>query len=99
MTGVKTSTSIEEATDLAFAIAKKYLRKQPEAISSVEEAQGEWRITVEVLERKSIPDSLDLLGRYEIRLNKNGTLVGWTQKTIRRRCDLISPSQTETESG
>jgi hypothetical protein len=50
------------------------------------------------LERKSIPDSLDLLGRYEIRLNKNGALIGWTQKVIRRRCDLISSSETETET-
>jgi hypothetical protein len=93
-----TSVSIEEATDLAFAIAKKYLRKEPEAILSVKELDGEWRITVETLERKSIPDSLDLLGRYEIRLNKNGSLIGWTQRVIRRRCDKVSFSETETET-
>jgi len=94
----KPSVSIEEVTDLAFAIAKKYLRKEPEAILSVEELEGEWRITVEALERKSIPDSMDLLGRYEIRLNKNGALIGWTQKVIRRRCDIISSSETQTET-
>ena len=93
-----TSVSIEEVTDLAFAIAQKYLRKEPEAIISVEELEGEWRITVEALERRSIPDSLDLLGRYEIRLNKSGGLIGWTQTVIRRRCDLVSPSETETET-
>jgi hypothetical protein len=98
MKAEKTSVSIEEVTDLTFAIAKKYLRKEPEAILSVEQLEGEWRITVEALERKSIPDSLDLLGRYEIRLNKNGALIGWTQKVIRRRCDLISSSETETET-
>lgn len=94
----KTSVSIEEVTDLAFAIAQKYLRKEPEAIISVEELEGEWRITVEALERRSIPDSMDLLGRYEIRLNKSGGLIGWTQTVIRRRCDLVSPSETETET-
>ena len=93
-----TSVSIEEVTDLAFAIAQKYLRKEGEAIISVEELEGEWRITVEALERRSIPDSLDLLGRYEIRLNKSGGLIGWTQTVIRRRCDLVSPSETETET-
>ena len=93
-----TSVSIEEVTDLAFAIAQKYLRKEPEAIISVEELEGEWRITVEALERRSIPDSMDLLGRYEIRLNKSGGLIGWTQTVIRRRCDLVSPSETETET-
>jgi len=90
--------SIEKVADLAFTIAKKHLRKEPEAIISAEELKGEWRITVEVLERRSIPDSLDLLGRYEIRLSKNGALIGWTQKVIRRRCDLVSSSETETET-
>jgi hypothetical protein len=94
----KTSGPIEEIIDLAFAIAKKYIRKEPEAILSVEQLEGEWRITVEALERRSIPDSQDLLGRYEIRLNKNGALIGWTQKVIRRRCDKVSPSETETET-
>jgi hypothetical protein len=94
----KTSVSIEEATDLASAIAKKYLRKELEAITRVEEVDGEWRITVEALERKSIPDSMDLLGRYEFRLNMNGALIGWTQTVIRRRCDKVSPSETETET-
>jgi hypothetical protein len=98
MMAEKTSVSIEEVTDRAFAIAKKYLRKEPEAILSVEQLEGEWRITVEVLERRSIPDSQDLLGRYEIRFNKNGALIGWTQKVIRRRCDKVSPSETETET-
>ena len=93
-----TSVSIEEVTDLAFAIAQKYLRKEPEAIISVEELEGEWRITVEALERRSIPDSMDLLGRYEIRLNKNGELIGWRQKIIRKRCDTISPLKTEIET-
>jgi len=94
----KPNVSIEEVTDLAFAIAKKYLRKEPEAIVSTEELEGEWRITVEALERRSIPDSQDLLGRYEVRLNKNGALIGWAQKVIRRRCDIISSSETETET-
>ena len=96
MTTKETNVSIEEVTDTAFAIAKKYLRKEPEAILTVEELDREWRITIEALERKSVPDSLDLLGRYEIRLNKSGALIGWTQKTIRRRCDRISPSEIET---
>jgi hypothetical protein len=96
--GEKTSMSIEEVTDLTFAFAKKYLRKEPEAIVSAEKLEGEWRITIEALERRSIPDSQDLLGRYEVRLNKNGALIGWAQKVIRRRCDLISPSETQTET-
>jgi len=42
MMAEKTSVSIEEVTDRAFAIAKKYIRKEPEAILSVEQLEGEW---------------------------------------------------------
>jgi hypothetical protein len=98
MTAEKTRASIEAVTDLALAIAEKYIRKEPETITGVEEVGGEWRVTVEALERKAVPDSQDLLGRYEIRLNKNGELIGWTQKIIRKRCDKISPLQTEIET-
>ena len=98
MTVEKTRASIERVTDLAIVIAKKYIRKELETITGVEEVGGEWRVTVEALERKAIPDSQDLLGRYEIRLNKNGELIGWTQKVIRKRCDTISPLQTEIET-
>jgi hypothetical protein len=98
MTAEGTRASIETVTDLALAIAKKYVRKELEAIIGVEEVGGEWRVTVEALERKAVPDSQDLLGRYEIRLNENGELIGWTQKIIRKRCDPISPLQTATET-
>jgi hypothetical protein len=98
MAAEKTRTSIERVTDLALAIAKKYIRKELETITSVEEVAGEWKVTVEVLERKTIPDSQDLLGRYEIRLNKNGELIGWTQKVIRKRSDVIPALENEIET-
>jgi hypothetical protein len=98
MTAENTGASIETVIDLALAIAKKYVRKELEAIVGVEEVGGEWRVTVEALERKSVPDSQDLLGRYEIRLNKNGELIGWAQKVVRKRCDLISPLQAQMET-
>jgi len=90
--------TVEKIADQALAIAKKYISKEPETVTSIEQKEGEWKVTVEALERKAVPDSQDLLGRYEIRLNKNGELIGWTQTVIRRRCDKISPSETETET-
>jgi hypothetical protein len=90
--------TVEKIVNQSVAIAKNCIRKEPETVISVEEVKGEWRVTVEALERKAVPDSQDLLGRYEIRLNKNGELIGWTQKIIRKRCDTISPPQTEIET-
>jgi hypothetical protein len=91
----KPKASIEKITDLALAIARKYISKETETVIGVEEKDGEWKVTVEALERKAVPDTQDLLGRYEIRLNKNGELIGWTQKIIRKRSDRMMPTAEE----
>jgi hypothetical protein len=90
--------TVEKIVNQSVAIAKNCIRKEPETVTSVEEVEGEWRVTVEVLERKAVPDSQDLLGRYEIRLNKNGELIGWTQKILRRRCDTMLPAKGGEET-
>ena len=90
-------SSIYEITDLALTIAKKYIFKDPETVIDVEEKKEEWTVIVEVVERKSIPDTQDLLGRYRIRIDKNGELIGWTQTMIRRRCDLVMPTDAAEE--
>ena len=85
--------SIYKIIDNALAIAKKCISTTPGTIVEVKEKNDEWTVTVEVLERKSIPDTQDILGRYQIGLTKDGELIGWTQKIIRRRCDRITPEQ------
>jgi hypothetical protein len=94
---VTQKSSIYEITDLALTIAKKYISKDPETVIDVEKKKEEWTVTVEVLERKAIPDTQDLLGRYVIRLNKNGELIGWTQQMIRKRCDRMMPTEAAEE--
>jgi hypothetical protein len=90
-------SSIYDVTGRALAITKKYISKEPETITNVQEKAEEWTVTVEVLERKAIPDTQDLLGRYVIRLNKNGELIGWKQQMIRKRCDIIVPTEAAEE--
>jgi len=95
MTTEKPKASVEKITNLALAIAKKYISKEPETVIGIEQKEGEWKVTVEALERKAVPDTQDLLGRYEIRLNKNGELIGWKQKMIRKRSDRMVPAEEE----
>jgi hypothetical protein len=64
-------------------------------VISIEKKDGGWKVTVEAIERKAVPDTQDLLGRYEIMLNKNGELIGWTQTMIRKRGDRMMPSGEE----
>jgi len=94
-TAEKPKAHVEKVADLALSIAKKYISKEPETVVGVEEEKGEWKVTVEAVERKAVPDTQDLLGRYEIRLNKNGELIGWKQKMIRKRSDRMIPAEEE----
>jgi len=91
----KPEPSIEKICNQALSIVKKYISKEPETVIGIEEAEGEWKVTVEALERKAVPDTQDLLGRYEIRLNKNSELIGWKQKMVRKRSDRMVPAEEE----
>ena len=46
-----------------------------------------WRVTMEMVERKAIPDTQDLLGVYEVLLNEEGGLTGYERIRMRRRMD------------
>ena len=87
--------SIEEVTDRALSIVKKYISKEPETIIGIQEEHGEWKVLVEALERKSVPDTQDLLGRYEIRIDDSGKLLGWKQWMVRKRADRMIPEEEE----
>jgi hypothetical protein len=55
-------------------------------LSKVEEG---WSILLEALERKAIPDSMDILGVYEIRLDSEGNLLSFERKKLRKRADTV----------
>lgn len=46
-----------------------------------------WRVTMELVERKAIPDTQDLLGVYEMLLDDEGHLTGYERIRMRRRMD------------
>jgi len=87
--------TIKMIIDSALHVVKNYISKEPDTIISVEGDDKEWTVVVEVLERKVVPDTQDILGRYEISLSLQGELLRWRQTMIRRRSDLIE--QTEEE--
>jgi hypothetical protein len=52
--------------------------KDAEAVVRIEpDEDGGWRVALEVLELKRIPDTSDLLGCYELQLDEDGELVGY----------------------
>jgi len=48
--------------------------------ASKDEESGGWRVMVELLEKASIPDAMDLLGIYEVLLDEEGEIVQFERK-------------------
>ena len=44
-----------------------------------------WVVSLEALERRAIPDTMDVLGVYEVRLDSEGNLLGFDRKKLRKR--------------
>jgi hypothetical protein len=53
-------------------------------LSKIEEG---WVVSLEGLERRAIPDTMDVLGLYEVRLDNEGNLLGFSRKKLRKRSD------------
>jgi hypothetical protein len=64
------------------------LKLKLSGVSGVSRTDGGWRVIVELVERAAVPDTMDLLGVYEVQLDQTGELTGYERTRIRRRCDL-----------
>jgi len=72
-----------------IAAAESALNRKAESVVSMSKEAKGWKAVVEVLERKAVPDTQDLLGRYELTLNEDGELLGYKQVLVRRRQDRL----------
>ena len=53
-------------------------------IGTAREDKG-WVVTIEMVEKKSIPDSMDVLGTYEVKLNDQGQIADFQRIKLRKR--------------
>jgi hypothetical protein len=73
------------AGDLAKAALKTVYELTgftPQAATGLEWDGDTWNVTVDVLELERIPNTTDVIGTYEVRLDSEGTLRGY--RRIRR---------------
>ncbi|MBI5188383.1 MAG: gas vesicle protein [Nitrospirae bacterium] len=57
--------------------------------STVEATKDEkgWHISVEMVEKQSIPDQMDILATYEVLLDEEGNLLSFERKSMRKRME------------
>lgn len=60
---------------------------EPSTVLGAEKDGENWRVTVELIEKRSIPDSMDLLGHYEVHVDTDGQILNFTRLSLRKRGD------------
>ena len=78
-----------EISKRALPKVEEALKKKPESVSSLEKTEKGWRMEVQVLERKAVPDSFDLLSVFELSLDASGNVLGFKQIKKMRRGDSL----------
>ena len=60
-------------------------KKPADGVTGLSKTEEGWSIWLEALERKAIPDTMDVLGLYELRLDNEGHLLSLDRKKLRKR--------------
>ncbi|MCU4924386.1 gas vesicle protein [Halobacteria archaeon AArc-dxtr1] len=61
-----------------------------DGVSEITPIDDGWRATVEAVERRAVPDTQDIIGRYEIELDEDGVVQGYRRLDRYRRGDTAS---------
>lgn len=60
--------------------------KSPRAVGFKKEG-NELIATIEVLEKVSIPEGMDIIGTYEVRIDDGGNIISYKRTDLRKRAD------------
>jgi hypothetical protein len=78
--------------DQVISIGRKKLTElvglKPLAVVEVVPAEDAgWTLKIEFIEREGIPNTMDIIGLYEALLDRQGQLLSYSRKDIRKRGD------------
>lgn len=83
-------TGIMEIIRMIPLLIESIFNRKPDEITSLSTEEGGWKVNVEMLERKAVPDTQDILGTYELKLKGDGELIAYKRTTMRKRGDRVS---------
>jgi len=56
-------------------------------VTEASKVEDGWQITIELVERKAVPDTQDLIGSYKVHLYNDGNMINFERRKVRRRMD------------
>ena len=60
-------------------------KKPADGVAGLSKTEEGWAVLLEAIERKAIPDTMDILGLYELHLDNEGNLLDLARKKLRKR--------------
>ena len=63
-------------------------------VSTLKDEKG-WRVEIEMVEKKSLPDSMDILATYEVLMDDDANLIEFKRASMRKRIDTELPEEEE----
>jgi hypothetical protein len=72
----RNSRTPREVVIEAISQVQELIGKPVEGVTGMEKDGSDWTVTVEVVELSRIPNTTDVLGVYEVTLDRNGEVTG-----------------------
>ncbi len=85
--GESRNTDVMAVKESVQDVATELIGYELSGVTEIRRVDDGWEAVVEVVERPSVPDTQDILGAYEIRLDKDGTVTGYRRVDRYRRAD------------
>ncbi|GAB2596998.1 hypothetical protein GCM10027168_32260 [Streptomyces capparidis] len=66
-----------EAAVCAAVHVREFTGREPEAVVALERTGDGWRVGIEVLEARRVPDTTDVLALYRVDVDEDGELIAY----------------------
>jgi hypothetical protein len=81
--------TLEQALDNATAkIVQLTGMKLLGVVGALPDETGNFSVKVEIIERPGLPDTMDLVGLYEINLDRQGKMLNYSRIDMRKRGEV-----------
>jgi hypothetical protein len=81
--------TIKEVGDKALNQIEYLLKKKSQGVVGISREGEYWNVQIEVLERRAVPDIMDILGIYEMKLDMDLNIMEYRRVGLRHRGDMI----------
>lgn len=88
-TDLRKKYNIKEVGNKALNQIEYLLKKKAQGVVGISREGEYWNVQIEVLERRAVPDVMDILGTYEMKLDMDLNTMEYRRVGLRHRGDMI----------